>query len=269
MGSSNFGDQSEPRFVVKHNRTRPLRTYSKRTAPTDTAEPVSKKRRMEQTSAIPETKDEAVKPLRHSSVSCSSPTLPPPQPIKKGSIMSYFKIMQPLPSSSLISPEPTSGPTEPASTPPSSPPMPNSNRKKRRRLTTRIISRATSEDPNQEDEAEGEDKRLDEIGGRLMASVSPADVLSDASSNTHSQSTAKRKRQLTARKCERNKKEASKPGAVQTTLSLSISDKGFTECKECGMLYNPLHKQDAKYHARRHAAMLKAKSSTHDNEISD
>lgn len=39
-----------------------------------------------------------------------------------------------------------------------------------------------------------------------------------------------------------------------------MSDQGFTECKECGMLYNPYHEKDAKLHARRHAAMLKVKA---------
>ena len=52
-----------------------------------------------------------------------------------------------------------------------------------------------------------------------------------------------------------------KPAAatVQTTLSLSLSDSGFAECKDCNMLYNPYHEKDAKLHARRHAAMIKAK----------
>ncbi|KAI0886576.1 uncharacterized protein GGS22DRAFT_186645 [Annulohypoxylon maeteangense] len=267
MDSSNPDDQSEPRLKGKHNKTRPLRTYSKRALPTDTSEPVSKKRRIEETSIGPERTDEATEPPHQSEIACPSPTLPPSKP-KKGSIMSYFKVMQPMPSSSAISSEPTSGPTEPASTPPSSPPMFDLNRKKRRRLTTRIISRATSNDPNQEDIVEGEDQRSDDIGDGSVASASPADALSDASSNTLDRPTAKRKKQFGVRKHRRNK-EDQKPSAVQTTLSLSLSEKGFTECKECNMLYNPLHKQDAKCHASRHAAMLKAKSSTPDNQISD
>lgn len=59
-----------------------------------------------------------------------------------------------------------------------------------------------------------------------------------------------------------NTKPKPKPksaATVQTTLSLSLSDAGFAECKDCNMLYNPYHEKDAKLHARRHAAVVKAK----------
>ncbi|KAI1459659.1 hypothetical protein F4805DRAFT_49324 [Annulohypoxylon moriforme] len=266
MSSSNLSDQNEPSKVIgKHNRARPLRTYSKRTLPTDPTEPASKKRRFEEISTPPEPKGEAVGLSRQSKSTRPSPTLPPSQP-KRGSITSYFKVVQPMPSSSFTSPEPTSGPAEPISTPPSSPPMFSANRKKRRRLTTRISSRATSEDL--EGDTIGEDKKSDDVGDGSMRSAGPADVLSDASSNTLNRSTAKQKKQFDARKHGRNR-EVPKSSPIQTTLSLSISEKGFTECKECNMLYNPLHKQDALCHARRHAAMLKAKSITRDDQTSD
>ncbi|KAI1088021.1 ATPase, vacuolar ER assembly factor, Vma12 [Rostrohypoxylon terebratum] len=246
-------------------RERPLRTYSKRAASTNVTEPVSKKRCFEKTREIAETKDEAVEPLRQSSVSCPSPTLPPSQPTKKGSIMNYFKIVQPMPTSSLASSEPTSEPTKPATTPPSSPPVSNRNRKKRR-LTTRIISRATSEEPSLDNVIE-EDEDSDDGRDGSTAPGGSADVLSDTSSNTIGQSTARRKIQLGAKKQKR--KNTPKPSAIQTTLSLSMSEKGFTECKECHMIYNPLHKQDAQFHSRRHATMLKAKSTIRDSITSD
>ncbi|KAI0891951.1 hypothetical protein F4806DRAFT_289358 [Annulohypoxylon nitens] len=265
MGSSNFGDQTEPRTVGKNNRSRRLRTYSKRTAPIDAAESILKKRRTEGTRESSEPKDEVVKPLRQPNVSCPSPTLPPSQPIKKGSIMSYFKIVQPIPSSSLASLEPTSEPTELATTPPSSPPMSNRNRK-RRRLTTRIISRATSEELSPDNAVE-EDEDLGDVRDGSTAPGSSADILSDASSNTISRSTAKRNKLLDVKK--RKRKHVPKPSAIQTTLSLSISEKGFTECKECNMIYNPLHKPDAQFHSRSHAAMLKAKSTIYDSRTTD
>ncbi|KAI2466193.1 hypothetical protein F4781DRAFT_364709 [Annulohypoxylon bovei var. microspora] len=273
MGSSSLGDQNEPKVIGKHSRIRPLRTYSKRTSSTDVADPASKKRRVEEINTTLEPKVEVTESARQSSATCPSPTLPPTQFAKKGTIMSYFKIVQPAPSSLFNSSGPVSGPVEPASTPPSSPPMSDFHQKNRRRLTTRIISQATSDDPSQKNVVEGEDEekdqKSDETDEASEASVSPMDVQSDTSLNTLNRSGSTRENRLEARKRGRNKKENSKPSVVQTTLSLSISEKGFTECKECDMLYNPLHKQDAKYHAKRHAAMLKAKSTSQDNEISD
>ena len=53
--------------------------------------------------------------------------------------------------------------------------------------------------------------------------------------------------------------KAKKAKTVQTTLSLAIgpSDSGSVrECKECSILYNPLHETDAKFHARYHASVV-------------
>lgn len=52
---------------------------------------------------------------------------------------------------------------------------------------------------------------------------------------------------------------------VQTTLALSMKDDaGFTICKDCDMLYNPLNEKDRKDHARGHAAALRKKAGTVD-----
>lgn len=56
---------------------------------------------------------------------------------------------------------------------------------------------------------------------------------------------------------------------VQQTLSLSMSETGFTECRECSMLYNPLHEKDRRYHARQHAAIMKAREMKENNEEDD
>lgn len=53
---------------------------------------------------------------------------------------------------------------------------------------------------------------------------------------------------------------------IQQTLSLSMSEKGFTECADCSMLYNPLHEKDRRFHARQHAAIMKARSQQKENE---
>ena len=47
---------------------------------------------------------------------------------------------------------------------------------------------------------------------------------------------------------------------VQTTLSLAIDPRpGFTICKDCGILYNPLNDKDRKEHKKQHAAHARAK----------
>ncbi|KAI1763113.1 hypothetical protein GGR53DRAFT_386050 [Hypoxylon sp. FL1150] len=261
MESSIRDTRNAPRSLGKPKR--PIRTYSKRITSTDTSEPVSKKRRIDDASLTEAPKDISSEPAYISSTRQPSPSLPPPQQAKRGTIMSYFKIVQPTTSSTLPSSEPPSERTEFTNTPPSSPPAPQ-KLKKRRRLTTRILSRSTSEDMGAKDSAE-EESEEDEPDGVSVKS-SPAGnkvVLSDTSADTLNQAISRRKKRLDAGKRGRGSKSA----VVQTTLSLSAQEKGFVECKDCNMLYNPLHKQDAKCHASRHAAMLKAKSGNHDDVI--
>lgn len=55
-------------------------------------------------------------------------------------------------------------------------------------------------------------------------------------------------------------KRRPRKATVQTTLNLSLADEpGFTICKECEMLYNPLNEKDRKDHTRRHAAAMRRK----------
>ncbi|KAI1103694.1 hypothetical protein F4804DRAFT_217871 [Jackrogersella minutella] len=261
MEQPTSGDHNEQRAVGKPNRTRPLRTYSKRASSTDVAEPSLKKRRIESTALTVETK--TIPPARESSVSLPSPILRPSQPAKKGSIMSYFKVIPSESNTALPSSEPTSEPTIPESTPPSSPPTLDLQRRKRRRLMTRAIPRLTPEDLNAEDIVEGEDdEEPDGKSDGSKALASRKDALSDASLNALNRPATREKKRVEAGKRGRASKII-----VQTTLSISTSDKGFVECKECNMLYNPLHKEDAKCHTRRHAAMLKEKLSSQNDEI--
>lgn len=250
-----------------------MRTYSKRAASADTPEPTSKKRRIDDTSLTESPKDVESEPSYESSARQTSPCLPLPQLARKGTIMSYFKVIPPVSSSTLPSSEPPferterTERTEHTNTPPSSPPLPN-RQKKRRRLTTRVISRSASEDLNAEDSATEESENDESDGDDKRSSpVEQRSILSNTSAGTLNQAASRRKQRSDAGKRGRGSKP--KPTIVQTTLSLSSQEKGFAECKDCNMLYNPLHKQDAKCHARRHAAMLKAKSSYHVNEIPD
>ncbi|KAI1773145.1 hypothetical protein F4818DRAFT_118970 [Hypoxylon cercidicola] len=262
MEPSISGTRNEQRIIGKPKR--PMRTYSKRAASADTPEYVSKKRRIDDTSLTEAPKEVASELAREHSTRPPSPSLPPPQPARKGTIMSYFKIIPPVSSSTLPSSEPSSEHTERTDTPPSSPPALD-KQKKRRRLTTRVISRSTSEDLDAEDsgmeESENDewyrvDNKSPPIGQRGALSNTSPDTLNQAASRKQRQDAGKHGR-------------GSKSAIVQTTLSLSNQEKGFAECKDCNMLYNPLHKQDAKCHARRHSAMLKAKSSNHDNKTPD
>ena len=91
-------------------------------------------------------------------------------------------------------------------------------------------------------------------------------ALKDTSTNALNQAAAAqsdRRSEAGKRGKSANTKSKPKPkpaaATVQTTLSPSLSDSGFAECKDCNMLYNPYHEKDAKLHARRHAAMVKAK----------
>lgn len=53
-------------------------------------------------------------------------------------------------------------------------------------------------------------------------------------------------------------KSKKKPTVVQTTLALAIGgNAGMRECKVCDTVYNPLHPEDVKVHAKRHAGWLK------------
>ncbi|KAI1644048.1 uncharacterized protein F4817DRAFT_229769 [Daldinia loculata] len=266
MDSPTSEVQTESRAARKPQRTRVLRTYGKRNSTNEPLQPTSKRRCIENINTATISNDEAIESPCNTSIP-PSPILPPIQPIRKGTIMSYFKVVSSSSSSSscaLNSSEPSSEPVDPINTPPSSPPMSTLPRKNRRRLTTRITSRAASEESNTEEatKEDGEKERTNGVDTRSILSTDSPQVLSEVSSAILNLPVTEQKDQSDTKKRERSMKKVSKPATVQTTLSLSIEDKGFIECNECNMLYNPLHKQDAKCHARRHAAMLKAKSST-------
>ncbi|KAI1801258.1 hypothetical protein F4811DRAFT_469222 [Daldinia bambusicola] len=256
---------TEPRAATKPQRTRVLRTYGKRTSSSDSAQLPPKRRRTEKVSTAMLSNDETPTQLPYDTTAPPSPTLPPAQPARKGTIMNYFKVVPSSSSCTPHSPEPSSEPADPTSTPPSSPSISNLQPKKRRRLTTRIVSRAASVESKMDDVVgKNEKERGNEIDVDFTLSSNLSPASSEISSATLNLPVVKPKRQSDT-KHERSMKKTSKVTTVQTTLSLSIEDKGFVECKECDMLYNPLHKEDAKYHAKRHAAILQAKSSISHN----
>ncbi len=262
---------SSHKMPRKTDRSRPLRTYSKRAIPNDSAEPPLKRRRTDEAARDPG-KHRPIETPSHDSPQnkCSEPLLPPSHVPhhhhpKRGTILSYFKVVSPSSnsnnmSSSSMEPSSCSGGTERTPTPPSSPPprATNIKPKKRRRLTTKIVP------PRELDTAEDEETCGQ---GRPPTKEEPlSGALIPTSTNTlnkvaaaAAQSQPERQQQSESRK--RRKKTSIKGvSTVQTTLSLSMSDQGFAECSECGMLYNPYHEKDAKFHARRHAAILKTRA---------
>ncbi|KAI0000257.1 hypothetical protein F4779DRAFT_604733 [Xylariaceae sp. FL0662B] len=181
--------------------------------------------------------------------------------------MDYFKVVSSASSSTLPS-EPSSDSADPTTTPPSSPPMPKSKRKTRRKLTTRVMSQETETAGNgatgQGDE-EGEESATAE-----RASTEPREqtaIPANSSQGALDRAQAKAKKRSDAGKRGRGGAAPAGPrqATVQTTLSLALNEKVFTECKECTMLYNPFHEKDVRFHARRHAAMQRARRNSDGN----
>jgi len=118
-------------------------------------------------------------------------------------------------------------------------------------MTHRIADREPEDEDTEDTENEHRTRKLP---ARQILSETTPSTLNLSAKISEGKTAPERKRST-----ERGKKERKK-GCVQTTLSLSVSDTAYTECKECGMLYNRLDKTDVKYHARHHTAKLKAKA---------
>ncbi|KAI8628113.1 hypothetical protein F5Y19DRAFT_153821 [Xylariaceae sp. FL1651] len=258
--------KSYSRRSAMEARRRPLRTYSKRVSPIESAEPVPKRQRITAvSSAVSRSMTAPLCPSEPES-SCNAEhsllVIPPlPQPPKKGTITAYFKKALPEPSYITSSSEPSSDPAEPSMTPPSSLPIVTMRRRRARRLTTRIGTQHTYEDQAyDEDEVDYSSKECMRGTGIVESpAYARPSVLSEIKSNTLNQAETTLTTQSKGSKRRRNASRDHNRASVQTTLSLSITEKGYTECKECGMLYNPVHEADVRFHARRHAALRRAK----------
>ncbi|KAI0389932.1 hypothetical protein F5Y17DRAFT_446829 [Xylariaceae sp. FL0594] len=238
-------------------RRRPLRTYSKRTSSSEPVEPARKRRCISGSESDVSGGGRDQQPVLPMSVTTDDtttavvPAPSSPTAVKKGTITAYFQRSDPLKRSSTPAPEePSSEITGPTVTPPSSPPILLSTTRKRvRRLKTRVTTHRISDGTEPDEDGDAEEQR------ETKPIMSPP-ILSEAAASILNISTTKTS-EAKRRKCARERKK--KP-SVQTTLSLSMRDTAYTECKECDMLYNHLDKTDVKYHARHHAAKLKAKT---------
>ncbi|ETS73505.1 hypothetical protein PFICI_14451 [Pestalotiopsis fici W106-1] len=237
----------------------PLRTYSKRSAPNST-EPPAKKRRVESSNVDIHSiagrfaqKLEAACQSKHDPQS-QVPLPTPAQQPKKGTILSYFKVRSPSSTTSSSCAQ-VSEVIPLSSTPPSSIPSESndSSCKKRRRLTTKPpLRNSDTSSPESDDDGSSDTKQQTQVTKDSKSTVQ------DVNGNLIDQDPRAKAERPDARERGTKKGSKSKKATVQTTLSLSLTEKQFIECNECNMLYNPYHEKDLKMHKKRHAAVMKA-----------
>ncbi|KAK1976311.1 hypothetical protein LZ30DRAFT_311563 [Colletotrichum cereale] len=245
-----------PRPVTTDKR-RALRTYSKRSRPTedDDAAPGVMKKRKGDVGLATRTPD---LPRLH--------PVPPVQPssnIPKSSILSYFKPCRS--SSATESSDLLSDSEKLINTPPSSPPVFRKIKEPRRlrlRPSTPILPSSDTVEDAKDDDAPCGDSDAPNTGRVLRSSrTRSGKELREATSNNSSKLNELRDDEETETTAAPKKPPArSKPVAtVQTTINLS-SKPAFMECKICRIVYNPLHPPDVKYHSQRHAAFLRSRA---------
>ncbi|KAJ9158005.1 hypothetical protein NKR19_g3737 [Coniochaeta hoffmannii] len=245
------------------HRKRPLRTYGRRAQllPQRETEPPRKKRALEDNS------DGNDSP-RADSYLPSSPQLPKlpvqtsAQSVKRGSILAFFK---PVPAPTSSSGPESQVPSDATrtemvpSSPPSSPPSLPRPMKTKRRLTTRINSLRDLE----EEEGQKENKPIeeDDMEAATTVGLAHSEVLQDPKSSLRNPSVPPNGTPADGGfKVKHEAKRRLRKATVQTTLNLSTAaEPGFTICKECDLLYNPLNEKDRKDHARQHAAVMRRK----------
>ncbi|KAI0973772.1 hypothetical protein F4678DRAFT_410051 [Xylaria arbuscula] len=260
---------SSLRSSPMETRRRPLRTYSKRTLSTESVEPPSKRRCLIGPSTSPiqddKTRRGLAEPEDNTAACVSKPSLPP---TKRGTITAYFGKVDAKPLPVALSSDPSSDPAsesnESTNTPPSSPPIITTKKRKARRLKTRVVAQHLDDGEGSDEEQGDQDSKK---GTGRIRDIEPtthtrSPALSEATPNTLNQSKSVSKGQSQGGKPRENARQENKAASIQTTLSLSLRETHYTECKECGMLYNHLHETDVKYHTRRHAALRRAKART-------
>ncbi|KAK0625209.1 hypothetical protein B0T17DRAFT_617326 [Bombardia bombarda] len=257
---------------------RPLRTYGRRSASSKEPKlPQPKKRKQE---------DVELEDTSNTAPPSEDVQLPALEAPKGGSILSYFKFLPssskpkaPAKSPSCI--EPTIESTECIE--PISTCTVDSELRKRRRLTTRPglpVGNLGQADGTSQETCDGDDgmDEKQENMRRCSPPGTPVDpcISSPAMSSKNdterpplSETDTKSLQQTElagaiATRIAGDKKRLGKRFArdmVQTTLSLSTKrDPGFTICKDCGILYNPLNEKDRKEHKKQHAAHARTKS---------
>ncbi|KAK2928945.1 ATPase, vacuolar ER assembly factor, Vma12 [Fusarium oxysporum f. sp. vasinfectum] len=250
---------ASPAPSVPRSRVKPLRTYGKRSIRDDSPkEPNTKKRRVstEITASEPASKGTVTAPLKKvteeakNTPESTTTNTPTTEPVKKGSILNFFK---PVPPSSTVTSSPKSDEPQPETTPPSSPPQPPKIelRKKPRLLRFRGTSTPLLDDENTGDDTQGEDTEAEDSGTKSARPTAGENSLQRESSTSD---------------IKPGKRGKAKTPTVQTTLNLS-SQAAFSECKVCNTVWNPLYPDDVRFHTKQHAAVLRAKKKEKESEL--
>ncbi|KAJ4093399.1 hypothetical protein NW756_005310 [Fusarium oxysporum] len=250
---------ASPAPSVPRSRVKPLRTYGKRSIRDDSPkEPNTKKRRVstEVTASEPASKGTDTAPLEKvteeakNTPESTTTNTPTTEPVKKGSILNFFK---PVPPSSTVTSSPKSDEPQPETTPPSSPPQPPKIelRKKPRLLRFRGTSTPLLDDENTGDDTQGEDTEAEDSGTKSARPTARENSLQRESSTSD---------------IKPGKRGKAKTPTVQTTLNLS-SQAAFSECKVCNTVWNPLYPDDVRFHTKQHAAVLRAKKKEKESEL--
>ncbi|KAF4343464.1 vacuolar er assembly vma12 [Fusarium beomiforme] len=265
-GQMSYVDQirsGSPAPSVPRSRAKPLRTYGKRSIRADSPkEPNTKKRRvstevtpfespaLNTTEKVSQSAAEKVADEAKNTPGTTATDKADINPIKKGSILNFFKLAPP---SSTVASSPKSDEPQPESTPPSSPPQPPKiePRKKPRLLRFRGTSLPLLDDENTGDDIQGEDTEAEATGAKVARPVTRESSLQRESSTSDTKP---------------GKKGKPKTPTVQTTLNIS-SQAAFSECKVCNTVWNPLYPDDVKFHTKQHAAVLRAKRKEKENEL--
>ncbi|KAG9499205.1 hypothetical protein J7337_010024 [Fusarium musae] len=252
---------ASPAPSASRSRAKPLRTYGKRSIRDDPLkDPNAKKRRVsaEAVASEPASKGTDTAPLKEvteeakNAPESTTTNKPTAEPVKKGSILNFFK---PVPPSSTVTSSPKSDEPQPESTPPSSPPQPPKiePRKKPRLLRFRGTSTPLLDDDNTGDDSQGEDTEAEDSGTkstRLRLTARGGSLQRESSTNDSKS----------------GKRGKVKTPTVQTTLNLS-TQAAFSECKVCNTVWNPLYPDDVKFHTKQHAAVLRAKKKEKESEL--
>ncbi|KXJ90277.1 hypothetical protein Micbo1qcDRAFT_74596 [Microdochium bolleyi] len=224
---------------------------------------------------------------RPSLPAAQAPSLPSASTTRKATITSYFRVVPHLKSDSSSCSEDVTSSTPPAvvvaTSSPSSPPTigrqleESRAKRKPRRLTTKTKPRTYAANASDDEEEDGRDDdgnqmstRRGKKGAVLPAAQVDASVMAATSLSSLNSASADMANMMNAAaksSTAHPQRRKQRPEAmIQQTLSLSMSEKGFTECAECSMLYNPLHEKDRRLHARQHAVVMKAREQQKEND---
>ncbi|KFH48259.1 hypothetical protein ACRE_008510 [Hapsidospora chrysogenum ATCC 11550] len=267
---------TKPGMHLQRKRDKPLRTYGRRQPPTVDArtEPPAKRRKF--TDERPKAEDGNT--AERDAAPAAGPTtghgqserdLGAPTPAKD-SILNYFKRQPPAVVAKSSGSSGGTCPEGPSAAPPS--PSPITNRKRRAPRLLRIrpaVLPEIGEDGHHDDENHSDDSEKENQGQarkdkgtrkRLQprAEKTPASSEDNASRCIIDLAPQKQQQQQQHRKpvATQAKPRTRHPPTVQTTLNLS-SRPAFDECTVCNTVWNPLCPDDARYHSRRHATVVR------------